>query len=62
MTVEHYVYPSDGIHDTMRTEAHRLGGLANMSEQHHIVGPLGTHLVDCLLDEMIERLRLQVIE
>ena len=62
MAVEHDVNPPDGVHQLVGVEAHRLGGLPHVGEQHHVVGSLGPCIIDSLLDQVVESLRLQVVE
>ena len=62
VTVEHNIDATGVVDEEMRTDSQRLGRLTHMREQHHIVGSILTGVVDCLLDEFIKGLRLQVIE
>ena len=62
VAVEHDVDATGVVDEAVGTEAHRLGRLADVGEQHHIVGSCLAGVVDSLLDELVERLRLQVVE
>ena len=62
MAIEHDIDATGVVHKTVGTESHRLRCLAYMGEQHHIVGSLATGCIHSLLDQLVEGLRLQVIE
>ena len=62
VAVEHDIDATGVVDEAMRTDTHRLGCLTHMGEQHHIVGPILAGIIDSLLDELIEGLRLQVVE
>ena len=62
VTVEHNIDATGVVDEEMRTDTHRLGRLTHMREQHHIVGAILAGVIDCLLNELIEGLRLQVVK
>ena len=61
VAVEHHVDAAGGGYQTVRAEAQRLRRLTHMREQHHIVGALLAGGVHRLLNELVERLLLQVV-
>ena len=62
MAIEHDIDATRIVDEQMGIEAQRLGGLTDMGEQHHIVSALAASFVDGLLDELVEGLRLEVVE
>ncbi len=62
MAIEHDIDATRIVDEQVGIEAQRLGGLTDVGEQYHVVGTLATGFIDGLLDELVEGLRLEVVE
>ena len=62
VAVEHDIDATGVVDEEMRTDAHRLGRLTHMREQHHIFGSILAGVIDSLLDKLIKSFWLQVVK